>query len=1168
MKNKIFSVILAVSMTAPFLLQTVSAQNSTITISSEKDLIKFSKNCTLDTWSHGKTVNLTCDIDMKDTDFSSVPTFGGTFNGNGYTISGVNISKNGSNLGFFRYIQENGKVTNLKICANVLPGGSKSFIGGVAGENAGTIENCEFEGDIKGENVIGGIAGINTGSGRIISCGVSGSIIGENSTGGIAGKNEGLILSSENNAAINTVYEEKKREISSINTDTGAIIESYKNTLEENEEETLLGHTDTGGIAGYTSGIIQGCTNNADVGYQHIGYNVGGVAGRQCGYLLGCKNNGTVKGRKDVGGIAGQMEPYIILNTSENVLNDIHKELNRLHSMINDFSGDSGSLNSNAEKHLSAISEYAKNAQDSTETMLNYGTDFIDDNLGEINAQAAIISNTLDKLPPVFDNLQNGADNISQALDDMKNALDKIEISAPNLKNEVKDIRSAIEYIKDGEETIKKAEASARKAVQDLDDALEFDNKTQVKRSVRAISDSLLKIIRAKQKIKSAAEDIENILKNKPESFNDIKINAEEIIDNIKTINTNIDNTINALQTISNSLDEILLNTETDPSSFKSAARNIESAINSMGDAMNCIQYGLEDLGSALNNAYDKLQNYADDAAEQLNIAKKDLSAAASSLSYSAEDIKDALGDMKQIISDLSKEEPLEFVKLGEDFKNASTDLFGSLSDISAELDALKNTFSDEKDKITDNLNSISSQINLIMNLMIGEFEELQNSETDLSDIFLDVSDEDLENTKQGKVFDCQNFGRIEGDRNIGGITGAMAIEYSKDPEDEIEKPNTLNFTYKTKAILQECINNGEVSGKKDCIGGVAGLAEIGTVYQCENYADAESTGGNYVGGIAGKSESTLRKNYSKCTLSGKRYVGGIAGKADSAASCYSIVNVSGDESIGAICGACESSEKITGSFFIDNGLGAIDGISFKSSAEPISYNELKNIPGIPKRFISFTVTFIADGNIIETQQVKYGEKTAGIKYPEIPDKKGHFGNWHKIENSAVTENITVTCEYEPYITVLSSIEKNSGGKLPLALAEGEFDDKAELHVTEHIDSENTVRHNIKTYDISLINTDIQKNEDVTLRFLNENKDKVTAWSMQNGEWEQIKTTPRGRYVILNTTGTHNTIRLKYEQRGFGFIFIIIAALLAAVVGIILLKKLKFSKKKNKKTAE
>lgn len=58
---------------------------------------------------------------------------------------------------------------------------------------------------------------------------------------------------------------------------------------------------DIGGIAGYSSGIIQSCENSGSIGYEHMYYNVGGIVGRQSGYLDGCENTGTVLGRKDGG---------------------------------------------------------------------------------------------------------------------------------------------------------------------------------------------------------------------------------------------------------------------------------------------------------------------------------------------------------------------------------------------------------------------------------------------------------------------------------------------------------------------------------------------------------------------------------------------------------------------------------------------------------------------------------------------------------------------------------------------------------------------------------------------------------------------------------------------------------------------------------------------------
>ena len=45
--------------------------------------------------------------------------------------------------------------------------------------------------------------------------------------------------------------------------------------------------TDTGGIAGRSSGMILTSVNTGTVGYEHIGYNVGGIVGRTDGLVSG-----------------------------------------------------------------------------------------------------------------------------------------------------------------------------------------------------------------------------------------------------------------------------------------------------------------------------------------------------------------------------------------------------------------------------------------------------------------------------------------------------------------------------------------------------------------------------------------------------------------------------------------------------------------------------------------------------------------------------------------------------------------------------------------------------------------------------------------------------------------------------------------------------------------
>ena len=155
------------------------AAESTVTIKTTEDLAELSRNCTLDTWSQGKTVILENDLDLHSIDFTPIPTFSGTFQGNGHTISGLSITGSGNVRGLFRYIQPTGSVRDLHVSGSISPADRKNVLGGLAGKNQGTITMCSFSGTVSGLDSIGGIAGINEAQGEIINCAFSGSVTGE-----------------------------------------------------------------------------------------------------------------------------------------------------------------------------------------------------------------------------------------------------------------------------------------------------------------------------------------------------------------------------------------------------------------------------------------------------------------------------------------------------------------------------------------------------------------------------------------------------------------------------------------------------------------------------------------------------------------------------------------------------------------------------------------------------------------------------------------------------------------------------------------------------------------------------------------------------------------------------------------------------------------------------
>ena len=174
-----------------------------IHIYSADDFVQLSKSCKLDTYSQGKTVYLDSDVDLSGSKFVPIPTFGGTFEGQGHTVSGLELSGDASHMGLFRYVQAVGTVRDLKVTGNIDAAGTLNEIGAIVGTNYGTISGCSFSGTISGQNNVGGIAGTNEGSGMIYNCKTEGSVEGDHYVGGIVGQNVGTISYCSNTTGVN-----------------------------------------------------------------------------------------------------------------------------------------------------------------------------------------------------------------------------------------------------------------------------------------------------------------------------------------------------------------------------------------------------------------------------------------------------------------------------------------------------------------------------------------------------------------------------------------------------------------------------------------------------------------------------------------------------------------------------------------------------------------------------------------------------------------------------------------------------------------------------------------------------------------------------------------------------------------------------------------------------
>ena len=149
-------------------------------INSLADLNNINKN-------HHTNYVLMTDIDLKEGTFSPISpnkSFWGNFSGNGNTIKNGTIGSGGDFTALFS--SNGGLIMNLAVKCDV---SGADIVGGICGENRGTIYGCSFEGKVTGNKYgVGGICGRMTGSySHIINCYVIGSIEATDKAGGILG---------------------------------------------------------------------------------------------------------------------------------------------------------------------------------------------------------------------------------------------------------------------------------------------------------------------------------------------------------------------------------------------------------------------------------------------------------------------------------------------------------------------------------------------------------------------------------------------------------------------------------------------------------------------------------------------------------------------------------------------------------------------------------------------------------------------------------------------------------------------------------------------------------------------------------------------------------------------------------------------------------------------
>lgn len=990
-----------------------------ISISDADDLIELAEACRLDTWSRNKHVTLVNDISLLGRDFEGIPTFGGVFDGQGHTISELDIEGNVSYAGLFSYVQKDAVIRNLHVSGSVVPQGEQVIIGGIAGDNSGVIAECSFEGVVSGSDYIGGIAGINELTGIISGCKTSGYIRGVHFTGGIVGENMGNITGCTNDAPVNTSNTDTTITDESLK-NLQAILDMLGNARGGNDDEARTSSTvsDAGGIAGLSIGIISHSTNHGTVGYEHVGYNIGGIAGRQSGYIYSCINNGEILGRKDVGGITGQAEPYITIDFSSDIAYQLSESIAKLHDLVTVTLQDTRNQSDVITNRLSVIQQYTTGAITDAKYLAENTVDFANGVTGaatEAFSRVDYILAESSKQDGLLDQTSYAGTNIGRAMENTREAVEDLDMD---------------QYMSD----------SDKQLYNDSKNTIEISTveyKGYYSTGLKGAYNQYINTNKGGRSITYIRDD------GNPYDNSDIESASApghwEYADGSAFPNTADDADVQ--------LDADAKTASAGPADTYAQAKY---AVAHGGTSY------VDDIASASANVSNIIIKYADVMADE---TRGDAIDAVNSLQAAAYNLSTAGSQAKGMVSELAGRGAITFPTLSADYKAHTTSLADNLQVMNDNFGLLNQELNNATYDLTDDLEAVSDQFNDILMLYTDALDGVL--EKDYNAIITDDSLNEAEVCTDATIAGSINYGTVCGDINVGGIAGTMAIDYDYDKESDVTgiKDSKLNTSYITKCVLRDVRNYAEIKSVKSYAGGVCGLQEMGTLLRGENYSSVSSDSGDDVGGIAGSSLSYIVSSYSRGTVSGNNYLGGITGDGTHIRDSVSLVDIDASGSrCGAIAGHIKEDGEVRGNLFVSDDLAGIDRVSYSLKAEPVSYTELMNTPGVPSDFDHLTITYMLDEEedddpvLISRVRADYGDAIDEDGYPEVEPPEGFYVEWDKPSIDFVSTDITVTAVYRRYLTTLSDMTGSSPAHQSEILVDGRFKEGDSLVVARQVD--------------------------------------------------------------------------------------------------------------------
>lgn len=1174
--KRIISFFTAAVITAAIVAPCTYAENTYIYLQTAADVKDFADKCTIDSYSVDKVAVLQSDIDLSTVDFTGIPYMNGTLDGAGHTISGVKLEVSNPERGFVGTIGETGVVKNLtvegsitekednsgdssesntnrilKVIENLTDEKGKTAIdrfvdtdsvntvGGIAGVNKGMITDCKYKGTLKGMKNVGGIAGNN--EGRIEASANYASVIGTMNTGGIAGKNSGVIKWCNNYGRINN-----------------------------NADEEMYA---TGGICGYSEGAISASYNNATIGYRYAGSATGGIVGAQSGHVSECTNDGAVLGKRRVGGIVGNFEPYANITYNPDEWSDrIDEQKDKLRNDLDDL-----------------------------ESRIDNNRDKIKGDLDDWDSRWKDVFGLSDLGSSIGDGISDAGDGISSAGKSLEKASDKLSDASGKIADAIGDVsddlggtgNSLVDAVSDA---LSDANDSVSDALSDANDST-----SDVTRSLRDLNDAINNKVSNSTSLSDAADSLSRSVDVLRDMQSDLSDNQGDVIDFIREMR-------NTASTMSD------------------VTRDISDSVTSGNDR-------IMDLVDSINNNVsdqerrDKLNETLDAINDSLDSTSKALDAMADwNVDMDLGDIR--MPDVDIRVFDDVDDELARVLRRAFD-NDYTNDIFSSITkSFSEAIKALKERqekLEELKKQIEDELNKFATFMPTFTRepaatLLPAETKEPEptylpvvtqeprawnpfvktayaaDDDDDKSTLErlldLDIHDIDipLEETICDETFElalvkyCVNSGEITGSNDIGGISGGVGFEtgignginISHDGEDFSLDPSTA-----VKSVISACINEGNVTAKSNSAGGVTGFSDLGKIKDSINSGDIEVSEGKYSGGISGYNLNDVMRCINTGDVNAESDIGGITGYGTNISQTYSLTRTSSEgERIGAIAGTAGGD--LEHNYFLKEKLGGINGVDYSDKAEPVDKDVLardgeiaSELSGLEDRYwvgvtgekympqlralaendaanisdtlkaksagaarFTFTANFIVDGESVKSINLQYGETIPQDQIPEMPKRDGQYGSWSRDTSEPIIRNTKFIAEYNK-----SKASLGYGGEPPQVLVEGDFNPNSSLEVTEFNPAAviNDDKYNaLYGYEMKVVDNGVDYDGDlkVRVRVPKENSENYKVGLITESSVVIADAERDGSYLVFNPDGADRFIVLEQKPSPLKYILI------------------------------